>query len=264
MKPPPSSPDGIYDSRWSNSEDTTERGGLGKDSNLRRQLPLQGSILGREETLIYIWVYAATRNWMKKRPLCITVPQDKQTESCPNFPISMLPFIFILSSLRCQMKLTKGKKKKRQTHHSKLHTCSKDRSKSHYYREAGNLVRPNKANDKLLRGVGGENMPEATLPYQRDQWCDNISGPPLSEKSVMWLSDWESPGDPAWLESPRQSPKPFPHLPTPWRSLCPQHRYQHQHHSQLLNPTLGYHSCFAWSPYKRWTIFGNVLLSQNH
>lgn len=50
------------------------------------------------------------------------------------------------------MKLTKGKKKKRQTHHSELHTCRKDRSESHYYREAGNLVKPNKANDKLLRG----------------------------------------------------------------------------------------------------------------
>lgn len=72
------------------------------------------------------------------------------------------------------MGLTKGKKKKRQTHHSKLHTCSKDRSESHDYREAENLVKPNKANDKLLRGEKRKKEKECA--------SGNTS---LSERSMM-------------------------------------------------------------------------------
>lgn len=113
------------------------------------------------------------------------------------------------------MKLTKGKKKKRQTHHSKLHTCRKDRPESHCYREAGNLVKPNKANDKLPGRDGGgtcqwqhcfireinEVTISVTVLFQRNQWCG--SQPGKVQVTLLGLKAHDQP-------KPKPEPKAFP------------------------------------------------------
>lgn len=147
------------------------------------------------------------------------------------------------------MKLFLKVRKRRQTHHSKLQTCSKDRCKSHNYWEAGNLVKPNKANDTLLRGEKKKikNVPATTVLYQRDQWCVRYQQLSL----VREISDVAgSPGEPRWpclAWKARTEPWFLPSsthplkvhvLPTPTPTPTPP--------PQLLNPTFVYHSVFSW------------------